>query len=97
MTLHSPELQSIIYKLIEYELGEAFEAICSNLFHFQMKSRVFKRHASKFLQKAQCKDTLVLMSLHPNSHSIPSFCLTLRRRGNACNFQTIKQYKITSV
>lgn len=34
MTLHSLELQSRIYKLIEYELEEALEAICSNLFPF---------------------------------------------------------------
>lgn len=57
MTLHSQELQSRIYKLIEYELEEALEAICSNLFHFQMKSRALKRLVSKFLQKVQCKDT----------------------------------------
>lgn len=63
MTLHSLELQSRIYKLIEYELEEAVEAICSNPFHFQMKSRAFKRLVSKFLQKVQCEDT--------TRHSVP--------------------------
>lgn len=69
MTLHSLELQSRIYKLIEYELEEALEAICFNPFHFQMKSRAF-RLVSKFLPKVQCKEALDLMSLHP-THTLP--------------------------
>lgn len=57
MTLRSLELQSRIYKLIEYELEEALEAHLFQSFHFQMKSREFKGLASKFLQRANCKDS----------------------------------------
>ena len=96
MALHSPELQSRIYKLIEYALEEALEAICSDPFHYQMKSRTFKRLVSQFLQEVR-KDAARQYVPPPLSNSTPSFCLTLHRRGNACNFQTIKQYKITSV